>query len=293
VKIDDEDGKLTYSDFTEDNEYGLCYKFTSLATGEYVVYELNAYGLSGTWMMLKSSVTSGDTTVAAGETATIELENNYKVPKTSATIRKVWDDEDNQDGSRPETLKVTLYRNGEALKTVELSEKNKWMAEVKDLLLYDEHEKEYVYTWQEETVKDYKLVSTETFGNFTELTNKHEPELTALTVRKVWDDNENAAGLRPTSLAVTLYNGNTPVRTVLLNEDNHWAATISYLPTVIDGKQAQYQWKEQDVLGYRSSVAQNGNVTTFTNTYKKPRGNGKPKKAEGICIINHVGDCYD
>ena len=288
VKINDEDGKLTYGDFDEDGTY----TFTGLPTGDYVVYELNAYGLSGSWMMLKSSVTSGETTVATGETANIELENNYKLPKTSATVRKVWDDEDDLDGSRPETLKVTLYRNDEAIKTVELSEKNKWMAEEKELLLYDQDENEYVYTWKEETVKNYKLVSTEIFGNFTELTNKHEPKLTVLTVRKVWDDNENAAGLRPTSLAVTLYNGNTPVQTVLLNEDNHWAASIADLPTVIDGEKAKYNWKEQDVLGYRSSVSQNGDVTTFTNTYKRPRGT-KPKKAEGICIINHVGDCYD
>ena len=104
-------GDVTYGEFDKDGTY----TFTDLPTGEYVVYELNPYGLSGSWMMLRSSVTSGEATVAAGETANVELNNDYKVPKTSVTIKKTWEDEDNQDGSRPKTLKVTSEEIREAL----------------------------------------------------------------------------------------------------------------------------------------------------------------------------------
>ena len=124
--------------------------------------------------------------------------------------------------------------------------------------------------------------------------------MTTLTVVKVWQDKNNKDGLRPTSLAVTLYNGTKPVQTVLLNDENNWTATIADLPEIIDGQKADYNWKEQEVLGYRSSVAKEGNTTTFTNTYNVPKKHGKRVVFEeyetplsGEFLINHVGDCYD
>ena len=117
---------------------------------------------------------------------------------------------------------------------------------------------------------------------------------------KVWQDKDNAEGIRPTSLAVTLYNGTTLVQTVLLNDENNWRATITGLPVVVDGVQANYNWKEQEVLGYRSSVSTEGNTTTFTNTYNVPKKHGKwviieeyDTPLSGEFLINHVGDCYD
>ena len=289
-------GDVTYGEFAKDGTY----TFTKLPIGEYVVYELNPYGLSGSWMMLMSSVTSGEAEVAAGETATVELKNDYKVPKTSVIIMKKWKDKDDEDGSRPETLKVTLLQNGKAFKDTVLTEQNNWIAELKELPLYDANNNEYKYTWREEKVEGYELVSTETFGNFTELTNEHEPDVTTLTVVKVWQDKNNKDGLRPTSLAVTLYNGTTPVQTVLLSDENNWRATIANLPAVIDGERANYNWKEQEVLGYRSNVSTEGNTTTFTNTYNVPKKNGKwiiiedyETPLSGEFLINHVGDCYD
>ena len=93
---------------------------------------------------------------------------------------------------------------------------------------------------------------------------------------------------------MTLYNGKEIVTTVLLNEKNKWSATVENLPTIIGGVEAKYHWKEQDVLGYRSSVEVKDDLTTFTNFYRKPRGGGgKPKTFIGEVIINHVGDCYD
>ena len=289
-------GDVTYGEFAKDGTY----TFTKLPIGEYVVYELNPYGLSGSWMMLMSSVTSGEAEVTAGETATVELKNDYKVPKTSVIIMKKWKDKDDEDGSRPETLKVTLLQNGKAFKDTVLTEQNNWIAELKELPLYDANNNEYKYTWREEKVEGYELVSTETFGNFTELTNEHEPDVTTLTVVKVWQDKNNKDGLRPTSLAVTLYNGTKPVQTVLLNDENNWTATIADLPEIIDGQKADYNWKEQEVLGYRSSVAKEGNTTTFTNTYNVPKKHGKwvvfeeyETPLSGEFLINHVGDCYD
>ena len=108
---------------------------------------------------------------------------------------------------------------------------------------------------------------------------------------------------------MTLSNG----MTVVLNEENHWTATISNLPASDkEGRTITYTWTEPTVIGYTltdKTVA--GNTTVFTNTLwerpdepkhgKKPKVPGKPTESIdeygtplGVeVIINHVGDCFD
>ena len=62
-------------------------------------------------------------------------ENNFTITNThtpgvtSVSVNKVWDDKDNQDGLRPESVVIELLKNGESLdpqQTVTLSEENHW-----------------------------------------------------------------------------------------------------------------------------------------------------------------------
>ena len=137
--------------------------------------------------------------------------------------------------------------------------------------------------------------------------NNYKPELTSVSVKKVWEDRNNALRQRPTSIVMTLSNG----MTVVLNEQNNWQATINNLPTRVNGKPVTYTWTEQNVLGYDlTDVKVDGNTTTFTNTlWKRPEhGGGKKPKTPGTpveyideydtplgveIVINHVGDCFD
>ena len=57
------------------------------------------------------------------------LTNSYNPETTSATVKKVWDDANNQDGKQPESLTVTLSNGTE----VTLDETNGWTATVTDL----------------------------------------------------------------------------------------------------------------------------------------------------------------
>ena len=283
---------------TEFTKEGGSYSYTlpeDLKPGTYMVYELNAMSVNPAWKLLSTSVTAGGTTVTAGATAQVELTNDYEVAKTSASIMKVWDDKDNLDGSRPETLKVDLMNGTQVVTTVELNEDNKWSAEVKEIPLFGSDGKVITYTWKEETVPGYTLSSQMSLGNVTILTNSHEPEVTSLTVKKVWDDDNNNAKMRPKSLAVMLSNGTEIVTTVILNEDNKWTATVENLPVTVKGEKVVYTWIEQEVLGYTlSSTKVDGDTTTLTNSFRKP---GTPASSaepyKGVWIINHVGDCFD
>jgi len=137
---------------------------------------------------------------------------------------------------------------------------------------------------------------------------KNPVPVVSVTVRKVWNDNNDAAGLRPASMKVVLSNG----AVYTLNPGNNWTVTVKNLPKYVHGKLAEYTWTEKTVMGYvLESETHSGNVTTFTNKpwtrLEKPKQGKKPKlpgspayflEDYGVplgigVIINHVGDCFD
>ena len=131
-----------------------------------------------------------------------------------------------------------------------------------------------------------------------------QPTTVSVTVRKVWNDGDNAANLRPNSLHVTLSNGTT----VTLNEANGWSATISDLPAQENGQRITYTWQESEVPAYiQTGYTVNGSETTITNTLwsgitdpDDPRRNRSLVEITDYDTplnigveINHVGDTFD
>jgi len=133
---------------------------------------------------------------------------------------------------------------------------------------------------------------------------------TSVSVMKIWDDDNNANGMRPSNIRVTLSNG----RSYNLNAGNGWSVTVNDLPAVnSSGQPITYTWSEQSVLGYTQvSNVTTGGMTVITNRYRPPvvppsvPGNPPSDEDEppiiiedydtplGIeVIINHVGDCFD
>ena len=203
---------------------------------------------------LKSQTTEGTVTT---------ITNSYTPEKTEASVKKVWDDADNQDGKRPETLTVALSDG----QTVTLNAENKWEGKITGLPKYKDG-KVIEYTWTEAGLPEgYELTGQKTEGTVTTLTNKHNPEKVDVTVKKVWDD-ESDSSLRPKSLTVQLSDG----QTVTLNEGNKWEGTISGLPKYKDGKEISYTWTETDLpkcYELTSNKAE-GYVTTITNKKLEP-----------------------
>ncbi|MBE6127734.1 MAG: Cna B-type domain-containing protein [Erysipelotrichaceae bacterium] len=97
--------------------------------------------------------------------------NTFGSETTEATIRKVWDDNNNSSGKRPASLSVTLSDGTE----VELSEANHWQATVSDLPV-EKDGKEIEYTWSEKNVPSgYILKSISKEGTVTTITNALKP----------------------------------------------------------------------------------------------------------------------
>ena len=91
------------------------------------------------------------------------------------TCIKVWDDKNNQDGIRPDQIKVQLYANDEKVKDeVVLNAGNNWSYMYESLDKYKEG-KEINYTIKEVEVEGYtSKVEINGDGNFV-ITNTHTP----------------------------------------------------------------------------------------------------------------------
>ena len=201
---------------------------------------------------------------------------NKKTPTTiDVTVKKVWDDVDNQDGLRPTSITVRLLADDvDTGKTLTLDKNGSWQGSFTGLNEKNASGQTITYTVKEDpTIASYIPTIT---GNATSgytITNSHTPEVTSISVTKKW--------VGPTSSAVTvklLANGSDSGKTLTLDAAGNWTGTFSNLPKYKDGTEIVYTVKEYDIANY--TVAITGDATTgftITNT-EVPHDTPKPKE---------------
>ena len=134
------------------------------------------------------------------------IKNRYTPKKTSVTVTKRWNDNNDQDGKRPNSVKVQLFGDGNKVGAeVELNEANNWTTTWNDLP-EKKAGKTIVYTVEEVgTVKGYKTtVNNANHGNVM-ITNSHTPEKTEVSGIKTWKDANDQDGKRPASITVKTF----------------------------------------------------------------------------------------
>ncbi len=249
-------------------------ELTSTNNWTYTFEDLPKYenGVEIRYEIIEPNVPDTYTSVVTGDkTSGFTITNTHDVFKTEVPVTKVWDDADDQDGIRPESVTVTLYANGTATdKTVTLSEANDW-ADTFTNLDVNANGTAINYTVKENNIPDtYTSVIT---GSATEgytITNTHEVDKTEITVTKSWVDANNQDGIRPESVSVTLYADEVATdKTVTLSEANKWTATFTGLDVNADGEKISYTVQENDVPDTYTSVV-TGDMRegyTITNTH--------------------------
>ena len=225
---------------------------------------------------------------------TFTITNKYAPEKTNKTVIKIWEDSNNQDGVRPDNVRVQLYANntvyGEA---IELNKENSFTYTWLELPRY-ENGVEIVYSVEEVEVPQGYTVeySSEDYSNTNEITitNSYIPETVNKTVKKQWNDNENQDKIRPESIQVQLYKKVEDTKTamgeeykIVLNEENNWTYIWLDLPAKEDGKQIIYSVEEVEVpqgytVEYSSEDYSNTNEITITNSYIPETVNKTVKK---------------
>ena len=281
------------------------FELDNLVPGNYAVIEKNAEGMVAAFNLQSDSVTGMVLTVGEGGTATAKLYNHYApAPRPDEPIdipvTKIWADDNNKDGNRPASITVILFANGVQKDQMEITAPA-WTGTFTGLPQVGEDGNEIVYTVNELPVEWYV-----TSVNGYTITNTYQPEVTSMTVTKVWQGDGQDLNMRPQSLAVTLL----PTKQVyVLNAENNWTVVANGLPTRLNGEEVTYSWKEEKVGGYTMATETVEDVTTITNTYVPipPATKHKGKTGGdhwaffdeydtplgGQLLINHVGDCFD
>lgn len=102
----------------------------------------------------------------------------YGTPElVNLVVEKIWNDEDDKDGLRPDHVTVTLLADGEPVEDVVLSEENEWKYETDNIMpLRDPTGKKIVYTWEEKDVLEGYVAEIATDDDYTAIINTHEPD---------------------------------------------------------------------------------------------------------------------
>ena len=203
-------------------------------------------------------------TATDGKT-TVEDEDDMPVnPDVTINVNKNWQDNDNQDGKRPEKITVELYRNNEnePVETVTIDARSDWKHVFSNLPKYDEDKQEITYRVVEVTVPEYDT-EYEISDNGVEIYNHHTPEKVSVEGSKTWDDADNQDGKRPSSIIVNLLADGEKVDSKTVTASDKWAWSFTNLDKYKAGKEIVYTVSEETVTGYTTVV----NGYNITNSY--------------------------
>lgn len=239
----------------------------NLSVGTYEVTEVaDAKGTAiknATKFPYTVSKIKGSVEVVAGNAVEYTVTNSKGELKVSATVKKVWNDGNNQDGKRPENLKVELKKGDTVVKEVTLNAGNNWTATVTDLE-EKENGQTIDYTWSEKDLPEgYSLTSTDKEGSITTLTNTYFIETIKIEGTKTWSDGGNQDGSRPSSITVNLLANGTKVASKEVTAKDNWKYSFTDLPKYENGIAINYTVTEDAVAGYSTTI----NGYDITNSY--------------------------
>lgn len=193
------------------------------------------------------------------------FENTYTPTKTEVPVKKVWKDENNQDGKRPTSVTVKLLADGQDTgKTLELTEANGWAGSFKDLDA-DKGGTPIQYTVVEVTVAGYTSEITGDAASGFAIINSYSPETVDVKATKNWDDANNQDGKRPTKITINLLADGEKVasKEVQAAADGTWTVEFTKLAKYKAGKEIKYTVTEEAVAEYEATITD----FTITNKY--------------------------
>ena len=218
------------------------------------------------------------------------MTNTYEV--VSVPITKTWNDDNNRDGKRPDSITVNLFADGTKIKSQKITAADNWKYEFKNLPKYA-NGKEIVYKVTEDEVTGYTTsVSGDMEKGFT-ITNRYTPETVQVAGSKNWNDSSNAEGLRPESITIRLYANGSEIGHKTVTEKDGWSWNWTGLNRYdTDHKEISYTISEDAVDGYTSSIS----GYNVTNTVNKPQVGSviltKVDATTGTALAGAVFDLY-
>ena len=166
-----------------------------------------------------------------------------------------WQDEDNYEGLRPGSVTVSI---GDADPIV-LNEANNWTGEASASA---------DAKWSYPELDNYMKPDTDGTDVLI-VTYTHKPAKTFLDAEVVWDDSNNAAGLRPGSVKIRLLADGKPFRAAATaNEKNGWKVSWDDLPvnTKVTTTPIKYSIEQAEGLEDYTTAVSGSKVTNTLKT---------------------------
>ncbi|ORO43153.1 collagen-binding protein [Streptococcus oralis subsp. tigurinus] len=237
--------------------------------GSFTDLDVNKAGKAIKYTIEEVSAAEYESKVTGDATTGFTITNSYTPGKTQVPVKKVWNDAENQDGKRPGSVTVKLLADGQDTgKTLELNKENNWSGSFTDLDV-NKAGKAIKYTIEEVSVAEYESKVTGDATTGYTITNSYTPAKTEVPVKKVWKDENNQDGKRPTSVTVKLLaDGQDTGKTLELNAANNWSGSFTNLDADKGGTPIKYTVVEVTVTGYTSDVTGDAaSGFTITNSY--------------------------
>ena len=212
--------------------------------------------------------------VTGDATSGFTITNSYTPETIDITVTKNWNDANNQDGKRPDKITVNLLADGTKIdsKEAQAATDGTWSVKFTKLAKFKDG-KEIKYTVTEEAVAGYES----SIDNFT-ITNSHNPEKIDISGTKVWNDNNDQDGKRPTKITVQVLKGEQVVAELEVSAETDWKFEFKDLPKYEKGKEITYELKEVSVEHYTTEVTGKDGKYTITNTHTPAKINVKGQK---------------
>ena len=190
----------------------------------------------------------------------MNITNTYSPDTTTVSGEKSWDDGDDRDGFRPESITVNLTGTvpGEdgantvvenRSMTVAPDGDGKWLYTFENLPMYYGGGKKIAYTVSEEPVSQYRMV----ISGYN-ITNVHVPGTRIVEGEKQWEDDDNAYGLRPSAMVVHLLADGKRIDSQTVTAQRNWKYRFYDLPLNDGGRRIDYTVEEEPVRDYSSKV---------------------------------------
>lgn len=190
------------------------------------------------------------------------LFNTYTPEQVTISGKKVWDDANNQDGKRPDSITLKIMNGSTVVEEIQVTAANDWAFTSKDLPKYAGGQ-EITYTVIEEGASDYTASQNkETDGSYT-LTNSYTPAKTSVLGTVVWSDASDQDGIRPESLRVRLMANGAEVSSVIVSSATAWQYAFDGLAKYKDGQEITYSISVDSIDGYTIRI----DGTQITNTH--------------------------
>lgn len=258
----DKDGNIAFSELEFDKAGTYTFKIAEKA-GSDTSIKYDTKTVTATVTVVDKGKGALEATVSYDDEKAFE--NTYTPAKTKVPVKKVWKDENNQDGKRPTSVTVKLLADGQDTgKTLELTEANGWAGSFKDLDA-DKGGTPIKYTVVEVTVAGYTSEITGDAASGFTITNSYSPETVDVKATKNWDDANNQDGKRPTKITINLLADGQKVdsKEIQAAADGTWTVEFTKLAKYKDGKEIKYTVTEEAVAEYESTITD----FTITNKY--------------------------